>query len=56
MVAPFSGPAKELGVRVRTGLEVAFAAVNEAGGVHGRKLRLVDDRRRYEPTRAAAAV
>lgn len=56
MVAPFSGPAKELGLRVRTGIEVAFAAVNEAGGVHGRKLRLVTMDDGYDPTRAAAAV
>jgi len=26
---------------MRTGVEVAFAAANEAGGVHGRKLQLV---------------
>ncbi len=55
MIAPFSGPAKELGLRVRTGIEVAFAAVNESGGIHGRKLRLVTVDDGYDPGRAAAA-
>ncbi len=55
MIAPFSGPAKELGLRVRTGIEIAFAAVNESGGIHGRKLRLVTVDDGYDPSRAAAA-
>jgi ABC-type branched-subunit amino acid transport system substrate-binding protein len=55
MVGPFSGPAKELGLRVRTGIEVAFAAVNDAGGIHGRKLRLVAIDDGLDPARAAAA-
>jgi branched-chain amino acid transport system substrate-binding protein len=56
MVAPFSGASKELGKAVRTGIDVAFAAQNEAGGVHGRRLRLlaVDDG--SEPARTATAM
>ncbi len=52
MCAPFSGAARELGRGMRTGMELAFAAANEAGGVNGRKLQLlaVDDG--YEPERA----
>ena len=52
MCAPFSGAARELGRGMRTGFELAFAAANEAGGVHGRKLKLeaLDDG--YEPDRA----
>ncbi|OFX23182.1 MAG: hypothetical protein A2V77_11475 [Anaeromyxobacter sp. RBG_16_69_14] len=41
MSAPFSGTTKDLGSAMRTGVEVAFASANDAGGVHGRKLRLV---------------
>jgi branched-chain amino acid transport system substrate-binding protein len=56
MSAPFSGAAREMGKDVRTGIEVAFAAQNDAGGVNGQKLKLlaVDDG--FEPTRTAAAV
>jgi ABC-type branched-subunit amino acid transport system substrate-binding protein len=56
MVAPFSGAAKESGKAVRTGIEVAFAAQNEAGGVHGRKLRLVALDDGFEPARTEAAM
>lgn len=56
MSGPFSGPAKEMGTEVRTGIEVAFAAQNDAGGVHGRKLRLVALDDAFEPARAATAV
>lgn len=56
MSAPFSGVAREMGKSVRTGIDVAFAAQNDAGGVNGRKLKLlaVDDG--FEPARTAAAV
>jgi len=56
MCAPFSGAAKELGFGMKTGIEVAFAAQNDAGGVHGRKLRLVAVDDGYEPARTAAAM
>jgi len=51
MSSPFSGAIKELGRAMRTGVETAFAAANEAGGVHGRKLRLVALDDGYEPAR-----
>jgi len=51
MAAPFSGPAKELGRGMKTGVDLAFAATNEAGGVNGRKLRLVALDDGYEPDR-----
>ncbi len=52
--AAFSGPAEELGVNVRMGIEAAFFEANEAGGVHGRalELRALDDS--YEPELAIA--
>ncbi len=51
MAAPFSGATKELGRGIKTGVELAFAAANEGGGVHGRKLRLVALDDGYEPAR-----
>ena len=50
--AALSGPAAALGQNMKVGLEAAFAEVNKAGGVKGRKLELksVDDG--YEPTRS----
>jgi ABC-type branched-subunit amino acid transport system substrate-binding protein len=56
MSAPFSGVAKELGNEMRTGIEVALAAQNEAGGVHGRKLRLLPMDDGYEPRRTLVAM
>jgi ABC-type branched-subunit amino acid transport system substrate-binding protein len=51
MSAPFSGNAKELGRGMKTGIDLAFAAANEAGGVNGRKLKLVALDDGYEPDR-----
>src|SRR5579871_1941126 len=54
--AALDGPAAALGQGMKSGLEAAFAEVNKAGGVKGRKLELksVDDG--YEPTRSIEAV
>ncbi len=54
--AAFSGPAKELGRQMKIGVDVAFAAQNEAGGVNGRKLSLVAMDDGYEPERAKVAL
>ncbi|MDX2263369.1 MAG: ABC transporter substrate-binding protein [Hyphomicrobiales bacterium] len=51
--APFTGPARELGNQMKIGIETAFAATNEAGGVNGRMLRLIAADDGYEPTRTA---
>jgi ABC-type branched-subunit amino acid transport system substrate-binding protein len=56
MAAPFTGPAKELGRQMKLGVETAFLAVNDAGGVHGRQLRLVSADDGYEPARTAEAM
>jgi ABC-type branched-subunit amino acid transport system substrate-binding protein len=56
MSAPLTGPAKELGRMMKTGVEVAFAAVNEAGGVRSRKLKLLALDDGYEPTRTLAVM
>jgi ABC-type branched-subunit amino acid transport system substrate-binding protein len=54
--APFSGVAKELGVQMRLGLEVAFAAANENGGIHGRRVRLAAMDDGYDPARTAVCM
>jgi branched-chain amino acid transport system substrate-binding protein len=56
MSAPFSGPAKELGRGMKAGIDLAFAAANEAGGVNGRKLRLIALDDGYEPERTRAVM
>jgi branched-chain amino acid transport system substrate-binding protein len=56
MSAPFSGPAKELGRGMKTGIDLAFGQVNEAGGVNGRKLKLVALDDGYEPERTRAVM
>ncbi len=38
--AAFTGPARELGKAMRLGIEAAFHEANQAGGVHGRELKL----------------
>jgi len=47
-----TGPAGDLGTKMRAGLEAYFARVNEAGGVNGRKIRLISKDDGYEPDRA----
>jgi len=56
MSAPFTGASRELGLQMRTGVEVAFAAQNAAGGVNGRRLRLVSVDDGYEPARTLVAM
>ena len=51
--AAFSGPARELGINMRLGIEAAFAEVNRNGGVHGRQLLLTHLDDTYEPELAA---
>ena len=53
--AVFSGPAAQLGIQMRNGIKAYFDYVNERGGVHGRKLELVTEDDRYEPSVAPSA-
>jgi branched-chain amino acid transport system substrate-binding protein len=56
MAAPFAGPAKEMGRQLKLGIETAFAAANENGGIDGRQLKLVTADDGYEPTRTLNAM
>jgi amino acid/amide ABC transporter substrate-binding protein, HAAT family (TC 3.A.1.4.-) len=47
--APLTGPAAQLGIRLRMGIEAYFKQVNADGGVAGRSLKLVSLDDGYEP-------
>jgi branched-chain amino acid transport system substrate-binding protein len=53
--APFSGPAAELGLKMRIGILAAFAEVNRRGGVNGRQLKLVSYDDGYDPEQSIEA-
>jgi len=50
-VIPFSGIRKEPARQMKLGIETAFNRANEAGGVNGRKLRLIAADDGYDPAR-----
>jgi serine/threonine protein kinase/ABC-type branched-subunit amino acid transport system substrate-binding protein len=52
MSAAFSGPSRELGNRMKLGVETAFDSINARGGIEGRKLRLIALDDGYEGPRA----
>ena len=53
--AVFSGPAAQLGIQMRNGIKAYFEYVNERGGIYGRKLELVSEDDKYEPSVAPQA-
>ena len=53
--AVFSGPAAQLGIQMRNGIKAYFDYVNERGGIYGRKLELVTEDDKYEPSVAPQA-
>lgn len=52
--AVLDGPTSALGLGMRAGLLAGFGEANEAGGVSGRKIRLISKDDGYEPDRAIA--
>ncbi|HXH43800.1 MAG TPA: ABC transporter substrate-binding protein [Bradyrhizobium sp.] len=52
--AALEGPSAMLGRRMRQGIVAAFAEINDKGGVHGRKLRLISRDDGYDPDRSVA--
>lgn len=52
--AAFGGPAAALGTGMHQGLMAAFKEVNDAGGVHGRKVEIKQMDDGYEPDRSIA--
>jgi ABC-type branched-subunit amino acid transport system substrate-binding protein len=47
-----SGPIAGWGTQTKTGLEMRAREINEAGGIHGRKIRLVIEDNGYDPKKA----
>ena len=47
--AALSGPARDLGLNMRRGIEAAFFEANSNGGVHGRQFALISRDDAYEP-------
>lgn len=54
--AALTGPAAQLGLRMQAGIKAQFDAVNKAGGINGRQIKLVSRDDGYEPEKAAQAV
>lgn len=54
MTTALNGPASFLGISFKSGVDAYLQAVNDAGGVHGRKLRLIAYDDGYEPNNALA--
>ena len=52
--AALSGPAEQLGNEMKAGADAYFTVVNQAGGVNGRKIKLISVDDGYEPDKAAA--
>ena len=50
-----SGPINFWGLPVKNGMEMAVADTNAAGGVHGRKIKLVIEDMGYDPKKAVLA-
>ena len=50
----YSGPSRDLGQNMVLGMRACFSAINDAGGIHGRRLELVVLDDGYEPDRALA--
>ena len=47
-----SGPIAAFGKQVRYGMDMRVAEANEAGGIHGRKIKLVTEDMGYDPKKA----
>jgi serine/threonine protein kinase/DNA-directed RNA polymerase subunit RPC12/RpoP len=56
MSGPFNGPSKELGREMEVGITTYLRNINEEGGIHGRKLRLLALDDEYEPDKALANI
>jgi branched-chain amino acid transport system substrate-binding protein len=55
-ILPLTGPPALLGVAHNLGVKVAVAEVNAAGGINGRKLRLISEDDGYVPSRTIQGV
>ena len=54
-IQDLSGPIASLGKQVRGGMQLRVDEINEQGGIHGRKLKLMVEDSGYDPKRAVLA-
>lgn len=54
--APFTGPIPTFGYPLVVGARVVYDEVNEKGGIHGRKVVIVEEDDQCDPTKGVAAV
>lgn len=54
-IQDLSGPVAAYGKQARNGIQLRVDEINEQGGIHGRKLRLVVEDSAYDPKRAVLA-
>ncbi|MFO1332230.1 MAG: ABC transporter substrate-binding protein [Rubrivivax sp.] len=54
-IQDLSGPVAAYGKAARNGLQLRVDEINEQGGIHGRKIRLVVEDNAYDPKRAVLA-
>ncbi len=56
MPVAMSGPVSTIGIPLARGAEAYFRWVNDRGGIHGRRIRLIVEDDRYVPSETVAAV
>jgi branched-chain amino acid transport system substrate-binding protein len=56
IVIPYTGSAKENGQNYKQGIDVAFAKINDGGGVNGRLLKLIPGDDGFEPSRTVGVM
>jgi branched-chain amino acid transport system substrate-binding protein len=54
-IQDLSGPVAAYGKAARNGLQLRVDEINEQGGIHGRKLRLISEDHGYDPKKAVLA-
>ena len=54
LAGPMTGPVASIGEQMKRGAETAAAAINEAGGVNGRKIKIVVEDDACDPKQAVA--
>src|SRR5258708_35447137 len=54
VAGPMTGPVASIGEQMKRGAETAAAAINDAGGVNGRKIKIVIEDDACDPKQAVA--
>jgi branched-chain amino acid transport system substrate-binding protein len=54
VAGPMTGPVASIGEQMKRGAETAAAAINDAGGVNGRKIKIVVEDDACDPKQAVA--